>query len=259
MEMRASEDIEIGQDLIPPLSPLSFSLNDSLLLSHCSACFSPLPSNPHNPPLLFPPTVLYCSSQCSNYDSVIHLSSAEPHLLRLLRSRRSSYSLPRDSSDLRLALRFLQSYASTSHSCTGRIAGLLTNREKLTASCSLQNSDGNEILARILDGARAIAMAKRMRDGLDFSDEISIEDVQLEEAALCLVLTNAVEVQDKSGRTLGVALYGQNFSWINHSCSPNACYRISLPSEIETSSFYTSLRIAPYCSSSEKETQVVTI
>ncbi|XP_062097704.1 protein SET DOMAIN GROUP 41 [Humulus lupulus] len=251
MEMRGKDDMEMGEDVTPSLPPLSFSLNDSLLSSHCSACFSPLPPL-FLPP--FPPTLLYCSSQCSNYDSALHHSSAESQLLDLLRSRPSIFPHSADSSDLRLALRLI----IQSHSAA-RLAGLLTNRDKLTASFGFCD----EILLRISEGARAMALARRMRDGLDFSsseDEVSIEDVRLEESALCLVLTNAVEVQDnKTGRTLGVALYGQNFSWINHSCSPNACYRILLPSEIEASPFSpeeTPLRIAPCCSGNE-ETQVI--
>ncbi|PON43492.1 SET domain containing protein [Parasponia andersonii] len=259
MEMRAREDIEMGQDVTPPLSPLSFALDDSLLLSHCSACFTPLPPHPHPPPLH--PAILYCSPRCSNYDSALHFSSAEPHLLRLLRSRPSAYPHSGGTSDLRLALRFLQSHPSTCRPPpSGRIAGLLTNREKLAARLPPENPEADEIFAIIRDGARAMAAARRTRDGLD--GEILTEDARLEleeEAALCLVLTNAVEVQDKSGRTLGVALYGRSFSWINHSCSPNACYRVSLLSEIETlpfSSEESPLRIVPYCAH-DKETRLI--
>lgn len=73
-------------------------------------------------------------------------------------------------------------------------------------------------------------------------------DVVWEEAALCLVMTNAVQVQDdRTGRILGIAVYGKDFSWINHSCSPNACYRFSL-SEPNTPSFRDEkkMRIAPH-------------
>lgn len=98
-----------------------------------------------------------------------------------------------------------------------------------------------------------MAEAMRMRDGGDELEEATAA------AALCAVLTNAVEVQDKSGLALGIAVYGgPGFSWINHSCSPNACYRISLPSELQTTSFCpydggeAAMRIAPFC----KETQV---
>jgi len=72
------------------------------------------------------------------------------------------------------------------------------------------------------------------------------DDAVLEEAtiALCAVLTNAVEVHDNEGRALGIAVFDPTFSWINHSCSPNACYRFIL------SSFPSNepelLRIAPH-------------
>ncbi|QHO12736.1 DNA-directed RNA polymerases II, IV and V subunit [Arachis hypogaea] len=62
---------------------------------------------------------------------------------------------------------------------------------------------------------------------------------------LCAVLTNAVEVQDKEGRTLGIALYGPAFSWINHGCSPNACYRFIFSLPPPSSSQESKLRIAP--------------
>jgi len=76
------------------------------------------------------------------------------------------------------------------------------------------------------------------------------DDAVLEEAtiALCAVLTNAVEVHDNEGRALGIAVFDPTFSWINHSCSPNACYRFILSSP--TSSSYSNesqlLRIAPH-------------
>lgn len=68
-----------------------------------------------------------------------------------------------------------------------------------------------------------MAIARCMRDGTEFSG-----DSTLEEAFFCLVLTNAVEVQVNGGSALGVAVYDWRFSWINHSCSPNACYRLLL-------------------------------
>lgn len=70
-----------------------------------------------------------------------------------------------------------------------------------------------------------MAVARCMRDGTEFSG-----DSKLEEALLCLVLTNAVEVQVNGGSALGIAVYDWCFSWINHSCSPNACYRFLLRS-----------------------------
>ena len=50
---------------------------------------------------------------------------------------------------------------------------------------------------------------------------------------------NAVEVQDNEGRNLGIVVYDINFyfSWINHSCSPNACYRFLISPPSMTPSF----------------------
>ncbi|XP_062023315.1 protein SET DOMAIN GROUP 41-like [Rosa rugosa] len=228
MEMRAEEEIELGQDLTPSLPPLSFALHDSLLSSHCSSCFSPLPPL-HTPP--FPNNshhVHYCSPRCSASDSPLHLSSAEPRLLRLLHSHPSTYPHG-DSSDLRAALRLLHSLPATSPPAPTRISGLLTNRPKLI--------DHDDDLS-IRDGARAMFLARTMRDAQD-------DDADLEEAVLCLVLTNAVEVQDNTGRTLGIAVYDSCFSWINHSCSPNACYRFLLSSPSPPQCAETPLRIVP--------------
>lgn len=140
-----------------------------------------------------------------------------------------------------------------------RIAGLLTNRDKFL---SRENSDKDEIFVRIREGAKAMAIARRMMKegrGLDcVSLRVDDEeyDVVLEEACLCLVLTNSVEVHDWSGRAIGVAIYGPSFCWINHSCSPNACYRISFSEQIETSTFFdneTRMRIGPYQSCGDRE------
>ncbi|KAL2334912.1 hypothetical protein Fmac_016125 [Flemingia macrophylla] len=82
--------------------------------------------------------------------------------------------------------------------------------------------------------ARAVAEVRR----------VPIDDALLEEAtvALCVVLTNAVEVHDSEGRALGIAVYDHRFSWINHSCSPNACFRFLLSSQ----SHEAPLRISPH-------------
>ncbi|KAJ6774062.1 PROTEIN SET DOMAIN GROUP 41 [Salix purpurea] len=217
MEMRAGEeDIEIGEDMTPSVIPLSYALHDAFLHSHCSSCFSLLPgtnfTRHHHAP-----TLLYCSSICSSS----HFSPADLHLL---------HSPP--SSDLRAALRLLYHY--TPSSSTNRICGLLTNREKLMAD--------EEISARVRDGAKAIEAARRIE-----MDENEKNEDALLEAALCLVLTNAVEVQDHEGRSLGIAVYGPNFSWINHSCSPNACYRfiISPPDNVLPFRDDSRLRILP--------------
>ncbi|KAG8389876.1 hypothetical protein BUALT_Bualt01G0024500 [Buddleja alternifolia] len=227
MEMRAIEDIAIGQDLTPHLPPLAVALHDYALTSHCAACFSTLPpppppfspftpTSPQNPRHV--PTLLYCSPRCSFSDS----SSAEPHLLSLfLQSPPSTWH---DSSDLRLALRLLYIFQNTegfhrNDAVLERIAGLMTNRERLIFGEN--NEDQFHVLERIREGAKMIAKAKKTCDVIvEFE-----QDFELEEMVLCLVLTNAVEVQDKSGCSIGIGVYDTTFSWINHSCSPNACYR----------------------------------
>ncbi|KAJ8762109.1 hypothetical protein K2173_007217 [Erythroxylum novogranatense] len=184
MEMVAEENIEIGEDLTPPLSPLACALHNSFLHSHCSSCFSPLPDpNPPLPSDHHPSLPLYCSGLCSSSSS-----ASTPSPLHLDSHLRSAFHL----------LHSLPSSSFHSH----RISGLLTNRDNLL--------EDENIAAQVRAGARAIA---------------GVEDLEAAENALCLVLTNAVEVQDKDGRSLGVAVYDTNFSWTNHNCSPNACYR----------------------------------
>ncbi|EOY16758.1 SET domain protein, putative isoform 1 [Theobroma cacao] len=225
MEMRAKQDLDYGQDITPPILPLSSSLYDSFLSSHCSSCFSPLPPTfPHIPRHV----PLYCSPTCSSSHSPLHSSSAESLL---------PPTCP-DSSDLRTALRLLQSLPSTPPHLH-RIDGLLTNHHMLTSSSP-------EVAAKIRQGAIAMAAARKSRNR---DNEGQSDGFLLEEAVLSLVITNAVEVQDKSGRSLGIAVYDLSFSWINHSCSPNACYRFSISSPHATLSFRedssSTLRIVP--------------
>lgn len=59
--------------------------------------------------------------------------------------------------------------------------------------------DDDEVSGRIRDGAKALAVARRMSVGLETNGEYNVEA-----AVLCLVLSNAVEVYDKDGRSLGV-------------------------------------------------------
>ncbi|KAK6131045.1 hypothetical protein DH2020_035208 [Rehmannia glutinosa] len=282
MEMRAIEDIAIGQDLTPPLRPLAFVLRDSALSSHCSACLSTLPppefppfapafpQNPYHVPI-DTPSPLYCSPSCSSLDSPLHLSSGEPHLHSLLlQSPTSTWN--DDSSDLRLSLRLVHIFgklpqhyrfspkfpgsmsSDQKNGALERIAGLMTNRENLLFGenrnhqfqCSDEgdNSDENDenILERIREGAKVIAKARRMC--LDENVNVEKQDeFVLEEMVLCLVLTNAVEVQDKSGCCIGVAVYVTAFSWINHSCSPNACYSFLMG--LEDNVELPALRITP--------------
>ncbi|KAI3431958.1 SET domain-containing protein, partial [Psidium guajava] len=225
MAMRATEDIAVGEDVTPPLAPLSLALYDSFLPSHCASCFSSL-SPPPSPLADSSHSFLYCSSRCSSSSS----SSAEELLLRYTSTVASG-----DTSDLRAALRLLAHGLDAS---SWRVGGLLTNREKLM---SRESSGDGEVLERIRSGARALAVARS--GGGDVEG-----DAVLEEAALCATITNAVEVQDVDGRGLGIAVYGTDFSWINHSCSANACYRFQF-SGTESSPLApdeSRLRIVPY-------------
>ncbi|KAF8026447.1 hypothetical protein BT93_F3047 [Corymbia citriodora subsp. variegata] len=238
MSMRATEDVAMGEDVTPPIAPLALALYDSFLPSHCSSCFSSLsPPPPPRPPLAGSP--LYCSARCSSSASSLRLSSAEELLLRSPSpSSSAAVAVPGDTSDLRAALRLLLAHGLDAPSW--RIGGLLTNREKLM---SPESSGDGEVVERIRSGARALAAARR-RLGLGGSGG----DAVLEEAALCATITNAVEVQDVDGRGLGIAVYGTEFSWINHSCSANACYRFQF-SGPEISSLApdeSRLRIVPY-------------
>ncbi|KAK3043890.1 hypothetical protein RJ639_000589 [Escallonia herrerae] len=108
------------------------------------------------------------------------------------------------------------------------MGGISSNRKKLIpneAVLSMENDDDG-ILEKISAGAKAMAAARRLRDGLDLDSNF---DCVIEEVVLCMVVTNAVEVQDDVGRSVGIAVYDLTFSWINHSCSPNACYRFVPP------------------------------
>lgn len=77
-----------------------------------------------------------------------------------------------------------------------------------------------------------MAIARKIRGGEEYKGEEAV----MEELVLCVVITNAVEVQVSGGRIVGLAIYDTTFSWINHSCSPNACYRFSLSSISENPS-----------------------
>ncbi|XP_077241378.1 protein SET DOMAIN GROUP 41-like isoform X2 [Tasmannia lanceolata] len=245
MEMRAPEEIEIGQDITPPILPLAFTLSDSSLHSHCSSCFHPLnpkipkpkPNNSHNP-VPIPcnshcnSSLLYCSHHCRHADADLHVSSGECHLF--LQSDTSTW--PSELSQLRLALRLFLcfqklGFLSPEFLVSGRIGGLMSNREKF------------DIPGRIREGGRIMCLARRMRDGR-FGNVVG--ESATDEMVLCLVLTNAVEVQVSEGRTIGVAVYGPGFSWFNHSCSPNASYRFSLTGFIgEPGSLEPGFRVTP--------------
>ncbi|XP_021771574.1 protein SET DOMAIN GROUP 41-like [Chenopodium quinoa] len=210
MEMRAKENIPISQDITPPLPPLAFSLYNSSLSSHCSSCSLPLPATAKSETF-----IQYCSNGgCSStIDASLHYSSGEHHLFSLLHSNPSLFPHS-DSSDLRLSLRLLHLLPSHSPPLSPRFLGLLTNRDKF-------DSDERD-LSRVRVGARVMAMARAMRNDRDSEFESDF-DCELEEAVLCLVITNAVEI-NFNGVRVGIGVYDCCFSWINHSCSPNSCF-----------------------------------
>lgn len=114
----------------------------------------------------------------------------------------------------------------------------MTNRENLVfATKQIEDSDENsENYLRIREGAKMMA---KVRNNVN-----SDKSFPLEEMVLCLVVTNAVEVLEKNGRCIGIAVYDHTFSWINHSCSPNSCYRFLVGPE-ENDEQLLRLRIAP--------------
>ncbi|CAF2034476.1 unnamed protein product [Brassica napus] len=135
------------------------------------------------------------------------------------------------------ALRLLNSISSSSAAASlpHRFGGLLTNHRRLMADSSFS--------VAIRRAASFISAVLRSDRG----------NTVLEEAAICAVLTNAVEVQDRAGVAIGIAVYGSRFSWINHSCSPNACYRFVIsppPHSTTTSSFQETL---PRITNTDKE------
>nr|GEW98860.1 hypothetical protein [Tanacetum cinerariifolium] len=233
MEMVAVESIEVGEDLTPGLCPMAYSLHDSFLVTHCATCFNPLPfpidnNNNYNDDN---DVYRYCSARCSSSHSPIHFSSH--HL--------SSSCYSGETSDLRVALVLLlqikrQHAFPSSSSCYDRIIGLMTNRHKLIFPSSSAINDNDEFATKIKIGAKAIAAAasSTRTNSPVLGSHNSVDDLSLTEALLCLVLTNAVEVQDSFGRLVGIALYDTSFSWINHSCSPNACYRFLPPATPDT-------------------------
>ncbi|KAI3981856.1 hypothetical protein MKX01_017273 [Papaver californicum] len=203
MEMRAAEDIEdIGEDLTHQIPPIAFSLSDSFLRSHCSSCFHPL-NNPNEfPPLhlnnnpIDPNSILnmfYCSQICSSLDSQTHFFSGEFHLFLIIQSQPNILNNTTTTTDIRTALRllfFFEKFGFLSYN--GRICGLVSNLEKFENE---DDDDEDEILGRIKEGGRLMAMARRMRDGgVNGVYEVK-EDNLVEEIVLAQVLMNSVEVQ----------------------------------------------------------------
>ncbi|XP_068663251.1 protein SET DOMAIN GROUP 41 [Aristolochia californica] len=209
MEMRAAGDVAIGEDLTAPVAPLAAALRDSHLHSHCSCCFRSIDIAHHADPVFLicgaNCPVRYCSRDCCDADSATHLSSGECRFFRLLQSD-PSFSSDDDSADLRLALRLLSSLEKFGFSFQeARVSGLMTNRDKF------ENLEGGRLMSLVRDSREEGELLK-------------------EETTLCLVLTNAVEVLVKGRFAVGVAVYGPGFSWFNHNCAPNSCYRFELAS-----------------------------
>ncbi|MQL94225.1 hypothetical protein Taro_026878 [Colocasia esculenta] len=238
MEMRACEETGMSRDLTPPIRPFAASLHDSFLLSHCSSCFLPVPvvlhgrsPDPRSPPCCRCGAALrYCSSGCRDADVDAHASSGECQLLLLVRLHRSSrLSAWRegDTADLRAAVRLAYSFEKLGllpapRSGLRRIGGLLAgDRGEL--------EEGSEMRERIREGGALMYRARKLlRCDADGGCESGEGGGDVEEAVLWAVVTNAVEVQVGEGLAIGIAVYGPRFSWFNHSCSPNACYRFEL-------------------------------
>ncbi|KAK1263773.1 Protein SET DOMAIN GROUP 41 [Acorus gramineus] len=216
MEMRAIDDTCMARDVTPPLPPIAAALHDHLLRSHCSSCLRPL-NLPHPlPHSACSAAVSYCSASCSAADLPLHVSSGECSLLR-------SRPLSAPTTDARVSLRLLLHLRRSS---PARIGGLWSNREAM--------KEEEEVWGRVEEG---VALMMSIADR-----RVSTEEEA--EAAMCVVVTNAVEVQFGTGPgPVGIALYGPGFSWFNHSCSPNACYRFvpAWPGPVDPDSF----RVSP--------------
>ncbi|RRT60141.1 hypothetical protein B296_00045186, partial [Ensete ventricosum] len=201
------------------IPPLAAALHLRFLPSRCSACFRPLDS--FLPCAACRGAARYCSAACSAADSSAHAASGECCLLR-------DHHPDGDTSDFRAALRLLHSLEtlgmgiSPPASLPGRprrIAGLLASGlEKVL-------EEGGEVAGRIMAGTALMSLAR----GRSRSREADVDGWAASlEVVLWAVLTNSVEVHISEVGALGVAVYGPGFSWFNHSCVPNACYRFEL-------------------------------
>lgn len=217
MAMRACDDLTMSQDLTPPIPPLVASLHDSFLDSHCSSCFHRLRSNPDRSLSCSGCTssVTYCSPSCLASDSEVHISSGECQFFLKAKCSQPD-DLINSSTDLRVALRLLNLFErnGTLHlSC--RIGGLLVGDLEEVLE------EGGELTEWIKGDALLMSSVRSDR-------KPGTEGVRLEMAVLLAVMRNSVEVQIGEGWSIGVAVYGPQFSWFNHNCSPNAFYRFQL-------------------------------
>ncbi|CAA6667653.1 unnamed protein product [Spirodela intermedia] len=213
---------------------LVVALHDSFLSSHCSSCFLQIPpsriaaadsvdAGDHPPSCGGCAGLRYCSVECRNDDLDLHASSGECHFIRLVHFDRRD-----ETTDLRAALRLLCSIRNLGflppRGEPRRIAGLLAGgHEQLEEGCELwlRIREGRMLMSRAREMLRnQILEGEDVNEGCDGGGET--------EAALWVVITNGVEVQIGEGRAIGIGVYGPRFSWFNHSCSPNACYRFEL-------------------------------
>ncbi|KAJ3675153.1 hypothetical protein LUZ60_004195 [Juncus effusus] len=211
MEMRAMNNIQISQDLTPPIPPLAFSLHSPFLTSHCSSCFRPL--EPPNQSLSCPNcsnSINYCSPVCFASDSVLHSSSGECELFNHTKQMEISID---DSTDVRVALRLLHHLNMTGDlQFSNRIGGLL-----ITDLDEVLEEEESELAEKIKDDATLMSSVRKPNGG-----------AKLEMLVLWSVMRNSVEIQLSEFGPIGVGIYDIGFSWFNHSCIPNSSYRFEL-------------------------------
>lgn len=226
MEMRAGESVDISENLTRAIAPYAMALHDEFLHSHCSSCFRDLPSQRTCVvSCMVCCTVRYCCSDCLSSDCQVHMSSGECCFFANHLEKASTSCTTEGTSDFRAALRLLYLLemhglvSSDSINQSSRIGGLSVSgiREVL--------EEGGEVSERIREGSMLMSSARKMRtqNAVVFLNGLTVEMV-----ALWAVMINSVEVQICEGRDLGIAVYGPNFSWFNHSCFPNASYNFIL-------------------------------
>ncbi|MQM11003.1 hypothetical protein Taro_043912 [Colocasia esculenta] len=89
--------------------------------------------------------------------------------------------------------------------------------------------EGSEMREMVKEGGALMYRARKLlRCDVDGGCESGEGGGDVEKAVLWAVVMNAVEVQVGEGRAIGIAVYGPQFSWFNHNCSLNACYRFEL-------------------------------
>ncbi|CAN6241774.1 unnamed protein product [Urochloa humidicola] len=228
MEMRARESVNMSEDITEAIAPYATALHDMFLHSHCSSCFSKLPSQtPCVMSCMMCCSVRYCCSECLSSDAVVHSSCGECCFFVEHLNRASPNYVTEGTSDLRAALRLL--YVLELH---GLVSSDQINRYSRIGGLSASGIDealeeGGEIAERILEGSLLMSSARKARAQTYAS---FLDGLKVERMALWTVITNSVEVQLDEGLAMGIAVYGPSFSWFNHSCFPNSSYRfVSAP------------------------------